>query len=292
MLLGIVVDIGIGRPFRVADEQAAIAGDIGRADHARGAEMGGGGGEDGADCCADAAASLRPALVKLSLSAEAGKAIWQPAAGRAGGAAWARAGMARALAAASIDNRIRIVSFLPRSPAARSSSSARRGQWRLAKPGAWDYRAAADPAAATKQGSLPTMRLLAPAVAALFALAPAAAMSALPVGSPAPDFTTGGALAGQPFQLHLREQLRHGPVVLYFYPALLHPGLHARGARLLRGRGRFPPRRRPRDRHVGRRLRSARAASRSRAAATPSRSRPRPPTRSTPMTCGCATACR
>ena len=44
------------------------------------------------------------------------------------------------------------------------------------------------------------------------------AFSALPVGSPAPDFTTGGALAGQPFQLHLREQLRHGPVVLYFYP--------------------------------------------------------------------------
>src|SRR3954452_22165189 len=62
------------------------------------------------------------------------------------------------------------------------------------------------------------MRFLAPSFAALLALAPAAAISALPVGAPAPDFTTGGALAGQPFQLHLRAQLRRGPVVLYFFP--------------------------------------------------------------------------
>jgi len=68
------------------------------------------------------------------------------------------------------------------------------------------------------------MRLLAPALAALFALAPVAAMSALPVGATAPDFTTGGALAGRPFPLHLREQLRHGPVVLYFYPRAFTQG--------------------------------------------------------------------
>ena len=68
------------------------------------------------------------------------------------------------------------------------------------------------------------MRLLAPALAAILALAPAAAMSALPVGATAPDFTTGGALAGQPFPLHLREQLRHGPVVLYFYPRAFTQG--------------------------------------------------------------------
>jgi len=60
------------------------------------------------------------------------------------------------------------------------------------------------------------MRLLAPAAALAFL--PTAAVPALPVGTQAPDFTTGGALAGQPFRLHLREQLRHGPVVLYFYP--------------------------------------------------------------------------
>jgi peroxiredoxin Q/BCP len=68
------------------------------------------------------------------------------------------------------------------------------------------------------------MRLLAFVAATLFALAPAASMSALPVGAPAPDFTTGGALAGQPFQLHLREQLRRGPVVLYFYPRAFTQG--------------------------------------------------------------------
>ena len=58
-----------------------------------------------------------------------------------------------------------------------------------------------------------------PALAALsLALLPTAANPALPVGTAAPDFTTSGALAGRPFSLHLREQLRHGPVVLYFYP--------------------------------------------------------------------------
>ena len=62
------------------------------------------------------------------------------------------------------------------------------------------------------------MRLLATAAAFALALVPAAAFPALPVGAQAPDFTTGGALAGRPFRLRLREQLRHGPVVLYFYP--------------------------------------------------------------------------
>src|SRR4051794_25536317 len=69
-----------------------------------------------------------------------------------------------------------------------------------------------------QQGSLPTMRLLAPTIGTAIALTPAAAVPALPVGCAAPDFTTNGALAGQPFRLHLREQLRHGPVVLYFFP--------------------------------------------------------------------------
>ena len=73
-------------------------------------------------------------------------------------------------------------------------------------------------AAAISKGVSTKMRLLAPAFAALLALAPAAAIAALPVGATAPDFTTSGALAGQPFQLHLREQLRHGPLVLYFFP--------------------------------------------------------------------------
>jgi peroxiredoxin len=62
------------------------------------------------------------------------------------------------------------------------------------------------------------MRFLTAAAAFALALAPTAAIPALPVGAQAPDFTTGGALAGHPFRLRLREQLRHGPVVLYFYP--------------------------------------------------------------------------
>ena len=33
-----------------------------------------------------------------------------------------------------------------------------------------------------------------------------------------------GALAGKPFRLHLAEQLRHGPVVLYFFPKAFTEG--------------------------------------------------------------------
>lgn len=63
------------------------------------------------------------------------------------------------------------------------------------------------------------MRVLASAAAALaLAALPSAADPALPTGRVAPDFTTGGALAGQPFRMHLREELRRGPVVLYFFP--------------------------------------------------------------------------
>jgi peroxiredoxin len=64
------------------------------------------------------------------------------------------------------------------------------------------------------------MRLLAPALALTltFAALPAAAPAALPEGQAAPDFSTGGALAGRPFQFNLRRALRNGPVVLYFDP--------------------------------------------------------------------------
>ncbi len=62
------------------------------------------------------------------------------------------------------------------------------------------------------------MRLLAPALALSLALLPGAAPAALPTGQAAPDFSTTGALAGQPFQFNLRRALRDGPVVLYFFP--------------------------------------------------------------------------
>ena len=48
--------------------------------------------------------------------------------------------------------------------------------------------------------------------------------AALPVGASAPDFRTMGALGGKPFRLHLAEQLKSGPVVLYFYPKAFTKG--------------------------------------------------------------------
>ncbi|HUE78189.1 MAG TPA: redoxin domain-containing protein [Sphingomicrobium sp.] len=59
-------------------------------------------------------------------------------------------------------------------------------------------------------------------VLALTAAAPAAA--ALPAGAKAPDFVTTGAIAGKPFQLHLKRELRKGPVVLYFFPKAFTKG--------------------------------------------------------------------
>lgn len=48
--------------------------------------------------------------------------------------------------------------------------------------------------------------------------------AALPVGAKAPDIRTMGALGGKSFRLHLADQLRHGPVVLYFYPKAFTQG--------------------------------------------------------------------
>ena len=55
-------------------------------------------------------------------------------------------------------------------------------------------------------------------------IAAAPANAALPVGAKAPDFVTSGALAGKPFRVHLADELRKGPVVLYFYPKAFTKG--------------------------------------------------------------------
>ncbi len=65
-------------------------------------------------------------------------------------------------------------------------------------------------------------KLLLASVLAITAASPATA--ALPVGSKAPNFVTTGAMAGKPFQLHLKRELRKGPVVLYFYPKAFTKG--------------------------------------------------------------------
>src|SRR4051812_5177423 len=68
-------------------------------------------------------------------------------------------------------------------------------------------------------------KLLIGAIAAVLATSPATA--ALKVGAKAPDFTTTGAVGGKAFKLHLAQQLKKGPVVLYFFPKAFTSGCTA-----------------------------------------------------------------
>lgn len=65
-------------------------------------------------------------------------------------------------------------------------------------------------------------KLLVTAAAAAFLAMPASA--ALPVGATAPNVVTTGAVGGKPFKLNLRQQVRKGPVVLYFFPKAFTEG--------------------------------------------------------------------
>ena len=58
-------------------------------------------------------------------------------------------------------------------------------------------------------------------------LAAAPAWAALKVGDKAPDFTTTGAVGGKEFKLHLADQLKKGPLVLYFFPKAFTSGCTA-----------------------------------------------------------------
>lgn len=49
-------------------------------------------------------------------------------------------------------------------------------------------------------------------------------IAALKQGVKAPDFTLNAAQAGKEFSLSLKQTLRNGPVVLYFFPAAFTPG--------------------------------------------------------------------
>ena len=69
------------------------------------------------------------------------------------------------------------------------------------------------------------MRRLLPLAALALSALPANA--ALAPGAVAPDFKTRGALKGRTFNLHLADQLKHGPVVLYFFPAANTAGCNA-----------------------------------------------------------------
>ena len=66
------------------------------------------------------------------------------------------------------------------------------------------------------------MRRILAAAAIVLAASPVPA--ALPQGARAPDFVTTGAVGGKTFRLQLRQQLRKGPVVLYFFPKAFTKG--------------------------------------------------------------------
>ena len=66
------------------------------------------------------------------------------------------------------------------------------------------------------------MRAYLTALALAMAALPAAA--ALPAGGKAPNFTTAAAIGGKTFRLDLKQQLRNGPVVLYFFPKAFTKG--------------------------------------------------------------------
>jgi peroxiredoxin len=53
---------------------------------------------------------------------------------------------------------------------------------------------------------------------------PVQGIAALQRGAKAPDFTLNAALGGKPFSLSLKQTLKKGPVVLYFFPAAFTPG--------------------------------------------------------------------
>lgn len=58
----------------------------------------------------------------------------------------------------------------------------------------------------------------------MLAFVPAQGLAALQQGAKAPDFTLEAAQGGKPFSLSLKQTLRNGPVVLYFFPAAFTPG--------------------------------------------------------------------
>ena len=69
------------------------------------------------------------------------------------------------------------------------------------------------------------MRKLLFALAAVSLAVPAT--GALKVGDKAPDFTSMGAVGGKEFKFHLADQLKKGPVVVYFFPKAFTSGCTA-----------------------------------------------------------------
>ncbi len=61
-------------------------------------------------------------------------------------------------------------------------------------------------------------------LAAFAALVAMPVLASLKVGADAPVFTAQASMAGKPFTFSLADELKKGPVVLYFYPAAFTSG--------------------------------------------------------------------
>jgi len=61
-------------------------------------------------------------------------------------------------------------------------------------------------------------------IGVLLALNASCALAALKPGDAAPDFKAQASLAGKAFDFSLKDQLKKGPVVVYFYPAAFTNG--------------------------------------------------------------------
>lgn len=68
------------------------------------------------------------------------------------------------------------------------------------------------------------MKRLSLALSALLTACSPSATTALKPGDRAPDFTAPAALGGKVYTYSLADALKHGPVVLYFYPAAFTTG--------------------------------------------------------------------
>ena len=66
--------------------------------------------------------------------------------------------------------------------------------------------------------------LLATVLSATFGLYSLTASATLKPGEAAPDFTTQASLGGKTYTYNLADELKKGPVVLYFYPAAFTKG--------------------------------------------------------------------
>ena len=71
------------------------------------------------------------------------------------------------------------------------------------------------------------LKLLPPLALGALATIAVPATAALTTGTAAPDFNTRGAINGKIFKVKLSEQLKKGPVVLYFFPAAYTGGCNA-----------------------------------------------------------------